>query len=45
MSIEFQAPEAEMEEASAIMTPAQMVIIVIVAGFVFMLGSVSVKSL
>jgi len=34
---EGEAPEAEMEEASAIMTPAQMVIIVIVAGFVFML--------
>ena len=38
---ELQVPEAETEE-DEVVTPAQMVIIVIVAGFCFLLGTVSV---
>ena len=38
-----QVPEAETEE-DEVVTPAQMVIIVIVAGFCFLLGTVSVHN-
>ena len=38
----FQDPEAE-GETDGVMTPAQMVIIVIVAGFCFLLGTVSAQ--